>query len=235
MNDFFPITRITVLKNACREDTIGAKAMENFADLYYQPVLAYFSVLLRNFHEDPREHTNQFFLSKILSRHLLVAVRPELGTFRHFLKRAISNYCRDQFRRARRQTKKELPLNTADGQVHDREVNPWPEIEAAFHEAWVRSLLQRTVERVEKSCKMNDQQVHFALFVAYYASAGKRKSWSELGAAHGLDQRTARSRAETVTRKLEPELRAILAEDAGNDEMVDEELAALRAILESMK
>ena len=65
----------------------------------------------------------------------------------------------------------------------------------------------------------------------YLCDAPEPPSWRELGTTVGIDEKAARSRTETVARHFRLVLREILREEAGTEESVDEEIAALLALL----
>jgi len=210
--------------------------MDDFSAQYYEPVRAFFGVLLGNSSEDPHDHTQAFFASKILSRRLLRAAKPELGSFRHFLKQSLRNYTRDVFRKAQRTTAREVHIEAEEYSVDLAADDVWDEVDAAFHEAWVRSLLQRAMDEVTARCQEKGQGAHLDLFVSRYMdSAESVPSWTELGERYGIDQRKARSRAETVARQLRGIILNILAEDAGSEKAAEVELDALVALLEVTK
>jgi hypothetical protein len=56
-------------------------------------------------------------------------------------------------------------------------------------------------------------------------------AWRELGMAYGIDEKAARSRAETVARHFRLALRELLATETGSESLVDAEIAALLAFL----
>ncbi len=79
--------------------------------------------------------------------------------------------------------------------------------------------------------------VHLQLFEARYLCADDGPSWSDLGVLFGLDQKTARERADTVARHFRIVLRKMLSQqvnltgpDRGtqwNEARIDKEIQAL--------
>jgi hypothetical protein len=93
-------------------------------------------------------------------------------------------------------------------------------------------LLEEALANVQALCEAKGQQEHFALFAGRYLSAsGEQPSWRELGAYFNLDEKTARSRSETVARHFRLILRELLVQDVGAGKNVDEEIAALLTAL----
>jgi hypothetical protein len=96
----------------------------------------------------------------------------------------------------------------------------------------VCALLETALEKVRQICATRGQQEHFELFRGrYYGDAPDQPSWRELGERFGLDEKAARNRTETVGRHFRFVLREMLAAEAGSVEAVDEEIAALLALL----
>jgi len=232
MSYSFPPTSWTLLREACKDDTLGHQALKEFSTQYYYPVQAFFGVLLQNSTEDPDDHTNSFFISKFLSRRILQAADRDLGTFRHFLKQSLRNYCRDVFRKESRRRSQELYIDDESRAPLPLTDDPRQRMDTVFHEAWIRSLLQKALDAVAENCRRNGQEEHLDLFMSrYLAPSNSVVSWEILGKKYGLDQKKARSRAETVIRQLRDIIRNILIEETGSKEAAEEELATLTALL----
>jgi hypothetical protein len=96
----------------------------------------------------------------------------------------------------------------------------------------VRALLDEAIDRVRSICAVRGQTEHFALFAGRYLSkTGDPPSWKTLGATYGLDEKTARSRADTATQHFRKEIRELLRRDVETDQDVDQEIATLLALL----
>ena len=88
------------------------------------------------------------------------------------------------------------------------------------------------IERLEKACQSNDQAQHFQLFIHRYMTDPEHPpSWRKVGEAFGLDEKIARSRAETASRRFRALLRDLIASDIGSEKGIDAELQAVIAIL----
>jgi hypothetical protein len=91
------------------------------------------------------------------------------------------------------------------------ELPGFPAAEAAFHHQWVKVTLAEALTRVRALCLKRNQQIHLDLFEARYLSETElAPSWEELGARYGMDQKTARERADTVARHFRLVLRRML-------------------------
>ena len=88
------------------------------------------------------------------------------------------------------------------------------------------------VSRLEASCAASGQAQHFQLFARrYLQDPDQPPSWREVGQAFGLDEKIARSRAETAARRFRALLRDLVTSDIGSEADVDEELHAVIAVL----
>lgn len=228
-----PQTSWTLLVAARGEGSDAAAAREEFARRYYPPVHAYLAAIIRDSvgpmePEELEELTQRFFVQAVATGRLLAGADRAKGSFRPYLKQALRNYVKDRQKEWQRKGR----LSEADSDELDRFADPSPGPDAAFHAAWVRSLVEEALGKVQAMCQAKGQQEHFALFVGHYLSeSGEQPAWRDLGTTFHLDEKTARSRTETVARHFRFVLREMLAQDVGAAQNVDEEIAALLAAL----
>ena len=229
-----PSTSWSLLAAAGRSDEAAAAARAEVTARYYRPVHAYLVAIVR----DPdlaRELTHGFFEQAILSGRLPARADRARGPFRPYLKQALRNYVTDVWRRETRQ-RRHAPGPPMDpdpeGNWEPQIADARPEPDVAFHAAWVRALLDEAIDRVRSICAVRGQTEHFALFVGRYLSkTGDPPSWKALGATYGLEEKTARSRAETAAQHFRRELRELLRRDVETEQDVDQEIATLLAFL----
>ncbi len=232
---YFPSTSWTLLGQARGATPQARDARDEFARRYHRPVLNYLAALTRD--RGQAEELAQGFFEKLAAAgDVVVGADRERGRFRHYLKRSLSNFWKDELRfrgRQKRKADEEVRPDAWSGDGWDRLELEGPDSpEAAFHNAWVRSLLDEALRRVRVICAGKKQTEHYELFVGMYLCADSEPpSWRELGAAYGLTEKAARSKTETVARHFRVVLREILRDEIGSDESVDEEIAALLALL----
>ena len=107
--------------------------------------------------------------------------------------------------------------------------------ELNFHTAWVRELLKEGLRRFEKDCRARNQSEHFELFRRHYLHDGSRPpSWKELGDTFGLEQKVARSRAQTAARRFGNVLLSLLVDEMGSEHEARRELGTLMELLVEM-
>lgn len=127
-----------------------------------------------------------------------------------------------------------IPIDEAAGWLADPDLANRPE--EAFHEAWVRGLLEQSLRQARRRCESAGQLSHFEIFSSRYLSSGEVvPSWAEIGARHGLDSKAARGRAETVARILRGSLLEILTLESGSRRAAEMELATLGVLFHGEK
>ena len=181
---------------------------------------------------DAEDFAQRFFETVVLSGRLFANADRHKGTFRPYLKQAIRNFLVDERRRqARSPTPEVRPDALAGGwNAIGADVSPGPDDELL--RAWARSLVAMAVSRLESTCTANGQAQHFQLFARrYLQDPDQLPSWREVGQTFGLDEKIARSRAETAARRFRALLRDLVTSDIGSDADVDEELHAVIAVL----
>jgi DNA-directed RNA polymerase specialized sigma24 family protein len=181
---------------------------------------------------DADDLAQRFFETVVLSGRLFVNADRRKGRFRPYLKQSIRNFLVDERRRQARSTNAEVrPDAITDGwNTIAAEAAPGPDEELL--RAWARSLVGIAVDRLQASCIENGQTQHFELFARRYLhDPDQPPSWREIGRAFGLDEKIARSRAETAARRFRALLRDLVTSDIGSGADVDEELHSVIAVL----
>jgi RNA polymerase sigma factor (sigma-70 family) len=207
-------------------------ALQELSRRYYRPIYAYLAALARD-GERALDLTQSFFAERVLNRQVLMDASPVQGSFRHYLRRTVRNFFLDEVRG-------EASIRRGGGAAQSRsneaeqlaEVHDWGNPELAFHTEWVRSHLETALARVEALCAEREQVQHFEIFLRrYLGHADPPPTWAEIGEPFGIDARTAQGRAETVARHFQLVLRGMFKVELGRTRNVDQELAALHALL----
>ena len=222
-----PPTSWTLLAEATRDGT----ARNELVSRYFRPVRAYIGAIVRD--TERTDELTQAFIERImLSGRLLQAADRQRGSFRALLKQALRNFVTDDLRR--RQIASHRDVHPDSG------TQGWDAIgndvgqsaESEYHQAWVRALLDLALARVRETCLARGQEAHFQLFSGRYLSgSAEPPSWRELGAAHGIDEKAARNRTETVARHFRLVLRRMLIDETGSAGGAAAEAAALLEML----
>ena len=227
----FPSTSWDLLAGASPRGEQSAAALNEFAERYYAAVRAFIAATVRP-PVDADDLTQHFFETVVLSGRLLLRVDPRRGSFRPYLKQAIRNFLVDEHRRQARSVNPDIRPDAFDEGWNSVLTESSPGPDAELLRAWARSLVAMAVSRLEMICEENGQEQHFRLFVhRYLADPDHPPSWREVGEAFGLDEKIARSRAETAARHFRALLRDLVASDMGSEKGIDEELQSVLAVL----
>jgi DNA-directed RNA polymerase specialized sigma24 family protein len=231
----FPSTSWTLLSLVRAGGAPGQDALALLLTRYHAPVKAFIRSALRLSPDDVDDAAHDFFADKILSGRLLLRYDRSKGSFRPYLKEALRNYVRSRERgdHARRR-------QPDAGLVHpDQKTEGWslieappaPTPEAAFHSAWVRSLLDDALREVREQCDQEGLGQHYAVFAGRYLSDDPPPKWSDLAAPFGWDEKQARNRADIVAARFRKVLTELVSAEVGSEQMAREELEALMALL----
>jgi DNA-directed RNA polymerase specialized sigma24 family protein len=236
LRDRFPQTSWTLVARAAQ--TTETQARDDFARLYFQPVVAFLQVKVRD--ANLAEELAQDFFCRLLEKpSLFQNAQARHGSFRTYLMASLQNFASDYFRRWKRGNEKEThPDQWEDAGWEGVRAQNDRAAEAVFHAAWVKATLESALASVREICARKSQMVHLQLFEARYLCADDSgPSWSELGVLFGLEQKTARERADTVARHFRIVLRKMLSQqvnltgpDRGtrwNEARIDKEIQAL--------
>jgi len=227
----FPSTKWELLADASLRGDQSAAALNEFADRYYAAVRAFVAAIARST-VDADDLTQRFFETVVLSGRLLTRADRQKGSFRPYLKQAIRNFLVDEYQRQARSVDRDVRPDTLDQGWNAIATDSSPAPDAELLRAWARSLVGMAIARLEQVCAENGQAQHFQLFAhRYLADPDHPPSWRDVGAAFGLDEKIARSRADTAVRHFRVLLRNLVASDMGAEKGIDEELNAVIAVL----
>jgi RNA polymerase sigma factor (sigma-70 family) len=201
----FPSTKWELLAGASPRGEQSTAALNEFANRYYSAVRAFIAALARN-PVDADDLTQRFFETVVLSGRLLIRADRQKGSFRPYLKQAIRNFLIDERRREARSITPDIRPDGVDGGWNAIAPESTPGPDQELLRAWARSLV-------------------------YLADPDHPPAWRDVGAAFGLDEKIARSRADTAVRHFRVLMRNLIASDMGSEKGIDEELQSVIAVL----
>jgi hypothetical protein len=223
----WPPTSWSLLAAAARPDGVN-RAVDEFAERYYSAVRSFVAAIVRD-REESRDLTQKFFLTVVIKGRLFQAAERQKGSFRLFLKQTIRNFLVDehryQIRKKRQNAQSDLHPDGLPGGWGSLVHKSLPSHDQAFLRGWAQDLVKVGIERVWRACKDKGQQEHFRVFAGrFLSSSDETPSWRQLGERFGLDEKTARSRADTVARRLKKVIRELIETEVGSADRTDNEI-----------
>ncbi|MBV8881444.1 MAG: sigma-70 family RNA polymerase sigma factor [Planctomycetaceae bacterium] len=161
-------------------------------DIYWKPVYFHLSRSWRVSPEEAKDLVQEFFLENVLEGNLLKNFRPELGSFRAFLKGALGNFMSHEA--GRRAAKKRgghlklISLNEGEAEtaqfLPDAAALPPDQI---FDAAWKKVVLDRAHSLVRDRLRQEGKDVVYEVFRLYdLESPGPEVSYKSVGMTLGL-------------------------------------------------
>ena len=173
-----------------------------------------------------------FFLYSIEQR-LFEKADPARGRFRNLILTALNHYAAKAYRHD--MAGKRRPeagwvstdeLQEVDGELKIPGGGATPE--EAFDRAWAQALIGRVLKALKSECAKNARGMHFEIFrrcmVDPALSGTEAPSYKELASEHGLTEKEVSNRMITARRAYERLLHSEIAEYAGSEAEVKEEI-----------
>jgi RNA polymerase sigma factor (sigma-70 family) len=189
----FPPTHWSAIRHA--HDPASAdyeRHLRALVELYWKPVYWVIRHAWSRGNDEAKDLTQEFFAEVMLERSLSRGYDPERGSFRLFLRTALtrfmSNTVRDAGRQKRGGGQRLLPLDALEG-----DVLPAPEEgtaltpDEAFDAAWNRTVIDQAVALVERRLTADGKAAVFALWKRYDLEGGAAElSYAALAQAFAL-------------------------------------------------
>ncbi|HMN94990.1 MAG TPA: hypothetical protein PKC43_00365 [Phycisphaerales bacterium] len=213
-------------------------ALDSLVRRYWTPVFAFVRRLGYDV-EEASDLTQGFVADVILARRLLHRADPARGRFRSLLVVSLRNYVRAQERTRRRRA----PLRQRGRSATDPQLDVDPPDasaatpEAAFEQAWSRTLMLAVLRRVEAECRRDGLTRHWALFEARIVNPIMRGTdpidYGTLAESTGLpDAAHAANLVVTVKRRFARALREEIASTVFDATEIEAELVEIVAMME---
>jgi RNA polymerase sigma-70 factor (ECF subfamily) len=228
----FPRTTIGFLGALRSPDAADyARALDDLARRYWKPVYAYVRLVRARSNEDAKDLTQAFF-AWLLESEALRRYDPARGGFRTFLKtllrRFVSREERDLARLKRGGGVKILSLDETQGALPEPDAGPDADPERAFERVWFEELVRAALARVRRRWEESGRGLRFRAYEEFaLVPEARRPSCAELAARLGLGTGEVEKSLYAVREDLRRELRAALAETAGDDRDLEHEWRTL--------
>ncbi|HEX6883016.1 MAG TPA: sigma-70 family RNA polymerase sigma factor [Planctomycetota bacterium] len=205
-------------------------ALEELARSYWYPLYAY---ARRRGHapEEAADHTQGFF-ALLLEREDVARADPARGRFRAYLLTAFRNFLANQreLARARKRGGDRVALVLDAGEAEARLGHEPVERETperAFERAWVRALLDRTLERLAAEQARIGRVALFERLRPMLTAGDDAPRFAQVAAELALSENAVKVAAHRLRKRFGELLRAEIAETVDDPAEAEEELASL--------
>jgi RNA polymerase sigma-70 factor (ECF subfamily) len=167
----FPSTAWTLIRGAADPSSPERRSkLESLLGAYWKPVYRYVRARWHKSNEDAKDLTQSFF-AFLLAGGDLARAAPECGSFRAYLKAALSHFLVDEWRkeealkRGGSAGRIAIDLSDLEETIADPEAASPDE---AFDQEWVATCVAKAVHRLESELRSEGRESHYRVFQAYY-------------------------------------------------------------------
>lgn len=205
-------------------------SIEYLCRRYWKPVYSYIRRRGWN-HEQACDHAQEYF-AVFLEKSYVEAADQTRGKFRTFILTTLSRFLSKQHRKAKRHGNA-VSLNISHGdddlEYTRPELSSTDTAEDEFNRNWARSLIERTLELMKKSCTDGRQKAYCTVFQTYLDSTTSLhpKTYREIGLDLGLSETDVTNylhRGRNIFQKL---LREEVRQSVLTESEIDDELEEL--------
>jgi DNA-directed RNA polymerase specialized sigma24 family protein len=232
----FPTTRHSVVERLGSDD-VGERrlAWDALVTAYWRPVYKYLRARWRLTPEAAEDLTQDFF-ARALEKGFLETYDPAKARFRTWLRTCVDGVAGHAHEAAGRLKRggqvQSVPLDftTAEGEVREVALSADVDLDAWFHQEFVRALFARAVEALQADCEARGKSEHFALFEACDLSDVRdadRPSYKTLAAARGWSVHDVTNRLAAVRRDFRAHVLRLLRGSCGSEEEFEREARGL--------
>lgn len=172
----FPSTSWSLIRAIQGEPTGGAReGLERLFSIYWKPVYGYIRASWRKGNEDAKDLTQGFF-ALLLEGDSFGCLAEEHGTFRSYLRAALSHYLVSQDRRDRSlkrgSAQHRIPMDLSE--LNDELSDPSAASpEEAFDREWISSTLTQAMSDLEILLRAEHRDLSYQILKFYYLDSRK--------------------------------------------------------------
>jgi RNA polymerase sigma factor (sigma-70 family) len=210
------------------------KALETLCRAYWYPIYVY--VRRKGYgSEDAQDLTQEFFAQLIGKQHLRLADRDK-GKFRTFLLAMLDYFLAREWSRAHRQKRGgQFTFISRDQQAPEERYRLEPvdsdTPEKKFLRQWAMTLLEQTMDKLERDCQANGKAVLFREAKGLLSGEPRSVTYAELGQRLEMAEGALRVAVHRLRQRYGELLRGEIAHTVGAGESVDEEMRFLMTVL----
>jgi DNA-directed RNA polymerase specialized sigma24 family protein len=232
----FPPTRHSVIASLRSEDRHERQiAWEAVVTAYWRPVYKYLRARWRLTPEAAEDLTQDFF-ARALEKGFLEGYDPSRARFRTWLRTCVdgvASHAREAAGRLKRGGHVHtVPLDfpTAEGEIAEVSLAADVDLDAWFHQEFVRALFARAVDALRADYQARGRADHFALFEACDLSdlrEAERPSYRALAASRGWSVHDVTNRLAATRRDFRAQVLALLRKCCASEDEFEREARSL--------
>jgi len=231
----FATTRWSVVLAAGGEDD-SSKARDALATLceaYWYPLYAF--VRRRGHKAEEAQDLTQAFFARMLEKHFLRDVHPELGRFRSFLLACLKHFLSNEREKARALKRggglKPISIDShAAEQRYRLEPADDETPEKLFERQWAVTLLSQTLSQLEAEAERDGRGELFAQ-LKVYLTGEQGPSYAEVAARFDMTEDAVKAAVYRLRKRYRKCLREQIAQTVADEEQVEQEIQDLFAAL----
>jgi RNA polymerase sigma-70 factor (ECF subfamily) len=186
--------------------------------LYWRPVYRAMRFSWNEPVEGAKDMTQAFFAT-LFEREWVRQFAPERGRFRTFLRAALDNFMKNARRDASRLKRGPVPISLDAIAADDTTVAATDDL---FEREWRRSLLERAIEDLARSCRPEV----VAAFRAYHLDPS-RPTYADVARALSINETDVTNHLHAARQELRAIVRRLVRESAETDADADHEMREL--------
>jgi RNA polymerase sigma-70 factor (ECF subfamily) len=225
----FATTHWSVVLAAGKSSSPNQKqALEDLCERYWFPLYAY--LRQRDSHE--AEDYTQAFFARILDKHDLQAADPKYGKFRSFLLIKLKSFLSDERDRARAKKRGggrkilSLGFQNAEDQYALEPVDQLSP-EKLFEKSWALTVLERTMNRLEKEMAEKNKKKLFEHLKVYLTTEKDVIPYRNMAKELKMPEGSVRVAVHRLRRRYRKLLRDEIAQTVAAEDQIDEEIEHL--------
>lgn len=230
----FPSTSWTALGGLLQGDEAARRRrLEDLIARYWKPIYCVIRASWAKSNEDAKDLTQEFFARAVLEGRLADGVDPEKGSFRAFLKGALSNFMlnvsRDAATLKRGGQTRTLRFDDLDPGMRDLipDAASMP-ADRLFDAAWKEEVLGRALRLAEARLQSAGKLKCFQIFKRYDLEAGEAPpSYEELSREFGVTPHVVKHSLGTAREEYRVSVTSVLRDYLGTPELVAQEIREL--------
>jgi RNA polymerase sigma factor (sigma-70 family) len=231
----FPATRLSVVQRTRSGDEETRRvALATIIEAYWKPVYKYLRIKWSLQPDEASDLTQEFFATT-LEKDVVGKYDPGKARFRTYLRLCVDGFASNA-RKAERRLKRgggvtlvPLDFETAEGEMATHEPAVNADVDEMFYREWVRALLERSVQELERTAGASGRAAMFEVFKRYdlLDEREARPTYADIARELNLTAATVTNHLAAMRRQFRVILLARLRELTSSEEEWEAEAAKL--------